>query len=543
MFISGFPSEWSTLKKLMWLRLLNGGGGSAITLGPAPIVSFNSTKASPMRKLMVDFSPVQDLHGYDSPWPAGGGANKFDKDAASIGKWLNVNTGAEESTTNKYALSDWIPVEANKTYTFTQPNSSRRWLYDANKQPLQIISGGLSAYPTEDGYVRLTVGLDDSPLDTMMFVEGNALPQTYSPYSNLCPISGWDGVTVYDDPLYAGVIEWNQTIQNGNFANGYTGWGAQGLAYSAADNAVTFTWTTNTNHVYWQDNISFTVGHKYLLSFRYKDNGTHVRITPRLGSTTTFTTRVDATGDNVWHEWAEMKNLDSAPNLNRVSFYIAELDVDDTFSVTGVMLFDLTEMFGAGNEPATEEEFKALFPKDYYPYNAGTETLVGTVNGMETRSVTVTIGQTVYGGTIDVVSGVGEIDKYGVRAKEWLSTTPSVTVKNGYTEGRINYTGPAADNAKANRAICNVLKYASTGDKERFAGYNNLIFFNLAGEMTLAEWKAKIEAIDPFVAFLIATPIPIQLTPQEVKQLVGENHVWSSAGDVTVEVVNATPIE
>lgn len=33
--------------------------------------------------------------------------------------------------------------------------------------------------------------------------------------------------------------------------------------------------------------------------------------------------------------------------------------------------FDLTEMFGAGNEPATPEEFRAMFPDDYYPYNAG----------------------------------------------------------------------------------------------------------------------------------------------------------------------------
>lgn len=34
-------------------------------------------------------------------------------------------------------------------------------------------------------------------------------------------------------------------------------------------------------------------------------------------------------------------------------------------------LFDLTQMFGAGNEPTTVEEFKALFPNVYYDYNAG----------------------------------------------------------------------------------------------------------------------------------------------------------------------------
>lgn len=34
-------------------------------------------------------------------------------------------------------------------------------------------------------------------------------------------------------------------------------------------------------------------------------------------------------------------------------------------------LFDLTQMFGEGNEPATVEEFEAMFPNEYYEYNVG----------------------------------------------------------------------------------------------------------------------------------------------------------------------------
>ena len=30
-------------------------------------------------------------------------------------------------------------------------------------------------------------------------------------------------------------------------------------------------------------------------------------------------------------------------------------------------IFDLTQMFGAGNEPSTVEQFKSMFPLDYYP--------------------------------------------------------------------------------------------------------------------------------------------------------------------------------
>lgn len=49
--------------------------------------------------------------------------------------------------------------------------------------------------------------------------------------------------------------------------------------------------------------------------------------------------------------------------------------VNDKATVDNVTMrmniFDLTQMFGAGNEPSTPEEFEAMFPADYYPYNAG----------------------------------------------------------------------------------------------------------------------------------------------------------------------------
>lgn len=48
-------------------------------------------------------------------------------------------------------------------------------------------------------------------------------------------------------------------------------------------------------------------------------------------------------------------------------------------------LFDLTQMFGAGNEPATVEEFERLYPLPYYPYDAGTLKPVN-MTGIESTS-------------------------------------------------------------------------------------------------------------------------------------------------------------
>lgn len=46
-------------------------------------------------------------------------------------------------------------------------------------------------------------------------------------------------------------------------------------------------------------------------------------------------------------------------------------------------LFDLTQMFGAGNEPSTVAEFEALFPESYYEYDAGSLLSVN-LEGIET---------------------------------------------------------------------------------------------------------------------------------------------------------------
>ena len=48
-----------------------------------------------------------------------------------------------------------------------------------------------------------------------------------------------------------------------------------------------------------------------------------------------------------------------------------------------LQLFDLTAMFGSGNEPASVEEFEKMFPTDYYPYNTGEVVSAGTESIIE----------------------------------------------------------------------------------------------------------------------------------------------------------------
>lgn len=46
-------------------------------------------------------------------------------------------------------------------------------------------------------------------------------------------------------------------------------------------------------------------------------------------------------------------------------------NVGDSYEFAKPQIFDLTKMFGSGNEPSTVGEFEAMFPDDYYSYNPG----------------------------------------------------------------------------------------------------------------------------------------------------------------------------
>lgn len=91
-----------------------------------------------------------------------------------------------------------------------------------------------------------------------------------------------------------------------------------------------------------------------------------------------------------------------------------------------LQLFDLTAMFGSGNEPTTVEEFEAMFPAEYYPYNAAEIISAGTESVVEQGAnlCDPTIFSTAYpdriaveDDIIDVFSGVQAMFESGVALK------------------------------------------------------------------------------------------------------------------------------
>ena len=76
------------------------------------IVSISDALAAPLRSLLVNIDPVQDLHGYDNPWPAGGGSNILAPQTfSSSGSGVDITSTADggikiNGTASAYKQSD-----------------------------------------------------------------------------------------------------------------------------------------------------------------------------------------------------------------------------------------------------------------------------------------------------------------------------------------------------------------------------------------------------------------------------------------------------
>lgn len=107
--------------------------------------------------------------------------------------------------------------------------------------------------------------------------------------------------------------------------------------------------------------------HKYLFH-------SHASDTTALSSGTVF---YNDNGGNRWHEYGKGIIFTMDGNGTIAIAFRVNSNITVDFSITP-QIYDLTAMFGAGNEPSTVEEFEKMFPNDYYQYNAGEIVSAGT---------------------------------------------------------------------------------------------------------------------------------------------------------------------
>ena len=119
------------------------------------------------------------------------------------------------------------------------------------------------------------------------------------------------------------------------------------------------------------NNTKTVVGHKYYITTNWYIASTNASSGFVCGLRGALPKSPIPGNPDVWNKYSTIGTV-----TNSSSIFIATLGGDtkvgDIFKIKNVMVTDLTKMFGAGNEPSTPEEFEALFPEDYYPYNEGT---------------------------------------------------------------------------------------------------------------------------------------------------------------------------
>lgn len=164
-------------------------------------------------------------------------------------------------------------------------------------------------------------------------------------------------------------LVWNQLVSNGNFAS-TSGWSGTRVTLSASNNELTATVfegsTGKGQRVY--KNLGINDNHTRLYTCEMKTtSGVKICMGSNTADAAGYTILASATANGGWQKLSAISSLNHAFILMGLE---ATTSVNDAYQIRNVQVFDLTQMFGSGNEP-TLEEFSALFYLPYYDYDSG----------------------------------------------------------------------------------------------------------------------------------------------------------------------------
>jgi hypothetical protein len=166
-------------------------------------------------------------------------------------------------------------------------------------------------------------------------------------------------------------IVFNQVVNLNNFRPNYT---VNGVTFTKLDNdKFVANGTATGGDAYFSDSFIPIKGHVYL-----------EKSCPKGGSAETYRSYI--TGSGVVMDTNYGSGVIAPINVD-ARVYIVPLMVKSGATVNNLVvypqIYDLTAMFGSGNEPSTVEEFEAIFPNNYYPYNVGEIVSAGTEEVVE----------------------------------------------------------------------------------------------------------------------------------------------------------------
>ena len=169
-------------------------------------------------------------------------------------------------------------------------------------------------------------------------------------------------------------IVWNQIFE------AYSGTNNGVTVTTEADGTITLNGTAESSYIYFKplSPAQNKVG-KYILKLLILNNPDSVTMRYAYFNRTITTPAVDkGTASALVNQTATDIGLQKVAGLSGFTVGTVFNNVK-----IKIQIFDLTQMFGSGNEPTTVEEFEKMFPDDYYSYNEGEIVSAGTEEVVE----------------------------------------------------------------------------------------------------------------------------------------------------------------
>ena len=589
-----FGASMTSLRRMMLIAGM-GVNETEYTVTGNP-VSFRTNVAKPLG-ITVPFSPIQNLNGQSNPYPAGGGKNKFQTTATTTtDQGVTWTVNADGTITVSGTASDYTAIDAgvakvsasmgNVVITGISGVTNIAWgnivLRDSSNNTLATLySGGpagalsfdISSYADADNIlIKLKRNSNAAVSGTVKIqVEVGSSATAWSPYSNICPISGYTqghlyrtGVNVWDEEWKLGAFN-----TKGEYVTGYNFICPKnpvrvipGATYYFSKSVLVWQYDAYMNHIV----ATTAVPETGLKTMQANTHYINFRTTEEL---TTYGNDISInypSTDTEYHAYSGNTYLLFGKNLFDPSVFDgiytwSESDgvySGDASSLNGTDL--LNNFFPYEGQMTISLDCKADTGRAGY---FSTEYSDGTLSYLEItgtswnhRSLTTTSGKTItriyfsksnnymtylkniqfelgatetayepylgtiYGGSLDVNTGVLTVEWYEL-AKTWGDFSNKTSLGNN-TRGTLNISAyPSKQSSAATDAKCNIAPRNTGWSTDAVHFYTN------EGSCIVFLPNDTDNSTEIQVVYPLATPLTYQLTPQEITALLGDNTIWT----------------
>lgn len=486
-------------------------------------ITFETASAQMAKNVKVGFEPVQDLHGYDHPWPAGGGKNLLPMTVAGIkaantgGTWSG-NTYAHPSEISFSIITDnnnnVIGIKANGTASggalFGLASvSSGNYLINGSTGGgsgtfgLRIGTGSSSTlvgrqydgtdyvYNASDIVDLSVYVMEGTTVTNTMFYPmirlATETDSTFEPYSNICPISGIESLAIK-------ACGKNLAVAKNAVGTRFSNYGMTGVIND--DLSITVSGTSNNNaFVHFAELTRMTLpAGSYIFNGQNDVNPSNKKLTLQLYNNE-ITDQIVNKDDGADYAFTLTKDTD-------ISIFVG---VRSGCSVTNVVMKPMIR-------------FASITDSAYEPYH-GTE-------------VTSDLPSTIYSGELDLESGELVCDM-GIVDLGSLGWNANGSFGSNY-EYAYDLSGKASGVVNMLCSSLAVQQSTALNCIRGRAANNTISVVSLI--TTASAFKTAMSGVQ--LVYELATPITYQLTPQQLALFRGINTVSTNASKIRVTYRN-----